>query len=135
MEVPSPSHLLRCPNSFAASNRSASLAAIFCRHEAKKCRAYEQQVHEVEHGSFTPSIFSSSGGKAATTTYKHLSHLLSQKWSSPYSVVMGWIQCSLRFSLLPSSIMCICGSRSRSKHPGVPPAVDLAIAEGRLTAN
>ena len=89
-------------------------------------------MHEVEHG---PLIFSSSGGmgKAATTTYKHLAHLISQKWSSPYLVVMGWLRCSLRFSLLRSSITCIRGSRSRSKHPGVPPTVDLAVAEGRLT--
>jgi len=34
--------------------------------------------------------------------------------------------------LLRSSIMCIRGSRSRSKHPCVPPAVDLAVAEGPL---
>jgi len=124
-------------DSFAASNRSASLAAIFCRNEAEKCRAYKERVREVEHGSFTQLIFSSSGGmgKAAATTYKDLAHLLSQKWNSPYSVVMGWLQCSLGFSLLRSSITCICGLRSCSKHPGVPPAVDLAIAEGCLTAN
>ncbi|XP_065914415.1 uncharacterized protein [Dysidea avara] len=94
------------------------------RHEAEKCRAYEERIREVEHGSFTPLVFSSSGGmgKAATTTYKHLAQLLSEKWSSPYSVVMGWLRCSLGFSLLRSSIMCIRGSRSRSKRPGVPRA-------------
>jgi len=78
-------------------------------------------------------VFSTSGGmgKAATTTYKHLAHLLSEKWSS---VVMGWLHCSLGFSLVRSSIMCIRGSCSRSKHPCVPPAVDLAVAEGHLPA-
>ena len=92
---------IRVFNSFAASNRSASLAAIFHRHEAEKHRAYEEWVCEVEHGSFTPLIFSSSGGMGkAATTCKHLAHLLSQNWSSPYSVVMGWLWCSLGFSLL-----------------------------------
>ena len=68
-------------------------------------------------------------GKADTITYKHLAHLLSEKWSSPYSVVMGRLRCSLGFSLLHPSVMCIRGSRSRSKHPCMPPAVDLAVAE------
>ena len=126
---------VRILNSFAASNRFTTLAATFRRHdEAEKRCAYEERIHEVEHGSFTPLVFASSGGmgKAATTTYKHLAQLLSEKWSSPYSVVMGWLRCSLGFSLLRSSIICICASRSRSKRPGVPLAIDLAIAEGHL---
>ena len=72
-------------------------------------------------------------GKADTITYKHLAHLLSEKWSSPYSVVMGRLRCSLGFSLLHSSIMCIRESCSRSKCPCVPPAVDLAVVEGHLS--
>ena len=74
----------------AASNRSTT---TFRRHETDKRRAYEEHISEVEHGSFTPLVFSFSGrmGKAATTTYEHLAHLLSEKWSSPYSVVMGWL--------------------------------------------
>ncbi len=36
-------------------------------------------------------VFSSSGGmgKAATVTYQRLASLLSDKWNSPYSVIMG----------------------------------------------
>jgi len=96
-------------NSFAASNRSSTLAAAFHKQEAEKWHAYEE---EVEHGSFTPLVFSSYGGmgKASTTTYKHLAYLLSEKWTTPYSVVMGWLRCSLGFSLLRSSIVCIRGS-------------------------
>jgi len=128
---------VRVFNCLAASNSSSTLATVFRKHELEKCRAYEERIREVEHGSFTPLVFSTSGGmgKAATTTYKHLARLLSEKWSSPYSVVMGWLRCSLGFSLLRSSIMCIRGSRSRSKHPCVPTAVDLAVAEGHLPAH
>ena len=95
---------------------------------------YEERIREVEHRSFIPLVFSTSGGmgRAATTTYKHLARLLSEKWNSPYSVVMGWLRCSLGFSLLRSSVMCIRGSRSRSMCPCMPPAVDLAVAEGHL---
>ena len=77
-------------NSFVTSNRSTTLAAAFRKHEAEKRCAYEERIREVEHGSFTPLVFSSSGGmgKASTTTY---AHLLSEKWSTPYLVVMGWL--------------------------------------------
>ena len=87
-----PPHLLRC-SCFAASNHSTTLVATFCKHEAEKHLTYEECVHEVEHGSFIPLIFSELGGmgKAATTTYKHLACLLSEKWSSP---VMGWLHCN-----------------------------------------
>ena len=70
---------------------------------------------------------------ADTITYKHLAHLLSEKWSSTYSVVMGRLCCSLGFSLLRSSVMCIRGSHSRSKRLCVPPAVDLAVAKRHLS--
>ena len=65
--------------------------------------------------------------------YEHFAHLFSEEWSSPYSAVMGWLRCSLGFTLLHSSMMSIRGSRSRSKHPCVPPAVNLAVAEGHLS--
>ena len=128
---------VRVFNCFATSNRSSMLSTAFRKHELEKRRAYEERIREVEHGSFTPLVFSTSGGmgRAATTTYKHLARLLSEKWNSPYSVVMGWLRCSLGFSLLRSSVMCIRGSRSRSKCPCVPPAVDLAVAEGHLPAH
>ena len=35
------------------------------------------------------------GRQLATTTYQHLAHLLSEKWTSSYSVVMGWLHCCL----------------------------------------
>ena len=72
-------------------------------------------------------------GKAATTTYKHLAQLLCEKWSSPYSVIMGWLCYSLGFSLVWSSIMCIRGSCSRLRRPYVPPAVDLTVAERHVS--
>ena len=38
--------------------------------------------------------------------YKRLAALLSAKWGSDYSVVMGWLRCCLSFSLLRSAIQC-----------------------------
>ena len=67
----------------------------------KKC-SYEAQIREVEHGSFTPLIFSATGGMSdeACAFYKHLASLLLNKWSEQYSAVMGWLRCCLSFSPL-----------------------------------
>ena len=88
--------------SFAVSNQSTTLAAAFRKHDAEKQHAYEERIREVKHGSFTPLVFSPSGGmrKASTTAYKHLAHLPSEKRSTPYSEVVGWLHCSFGFSLL-----------------------------------
>jgi len=47
----------------------------------KKKREYEERVHNIEHGTFTPLVFSAAGGMGpiATTFYRHLAALLSDK--------------------------------------------------------
>ena len=119
---------VRVYNAFAESNQSSSLAITFREYEGEKRRAYEEGKRQ-----FTPLVFSSLGGmrKATTVMYRRLANLLSDKWNSPYSLIMGWLR-SLSFSLLRSSLMCLRGSRSSSGSPGVPAATDLVVAEGRL---
>ena len=65
---------VRIFNPFAQSNLQMPLDAIYRRHELDKISQYEQRVREVEHSSFTPLIFSSSGGmgKVATTFYEQI---------------------------------------------------------------
>ena len=128
---------VRVFNVFAESNQSTSLAATFRKHEGEKRRAYEERVREVERGSFTPLVFSSSGGmgKAAMVVYRRLADLLSNKWNSSYSLTMGWLRCSFSFSLLRSSLMCLRGSRSSSGSPSLPAAIDVVVVEGRLAAS
>ena len=105
-----------------------------CNFEDDKCQAYEKCVCKVEQGSFTLLVFSSLDGmgRAITITYRCLASLLSDKWNSPYSVIMGWLRCSLGFSLLHSSLMHLRGSQSQAGSLGVPAAVDLAVSEGHL---
>ena len=51
--------------------------------------------HEVENASFTPLIFTTTGGMgdAATQFYRRLVNLLSAKHSLSYGIVMGWLRC------------------------------------------
>ena len=121
----------------AESNQSTSLAATFRKHEGEKRNAYEERVQEVKRGRFYSScIFLLRGhGEAAMVVYRRLANLLSDKWNSSYSLTMGWLRCSLSFSMLRSSLMCLRGSRSSSGSPSLPAVIDLVVAEGRLAAS
>ena len=46
----------------ARSYQSRSLQALFKTFEQEKKREYVERITEVEHGSFTPMIFSACGG-------------------------------------------------------------------------
>ena len=109
---------VRIFNPHVSSNRNSHLSSTYRRHEMTKKRAYEQQIREVEHASFTPIIFSASGGMARETTtfYKRLASLLSTKGEQPYSSTMTWLRCLLSFSLLCSAIQSIRGAHSYKGH-------------------
>ena len=46
----------------ASSNHSITTAAAYRKHETAKKREYAQRIREVEHGVFTPLVFSTTGG-------------------------------------------------------------------------
>ena len=77
-----------------------------------------QSICDIEHGSFTPFVFSTTGGmgKAANISYKRLASQIASKRKQPYHIVMGWMRCHLSFSLLRSAIMCIRGARLKSSY-------------------
>ena len=51
-------------NPHAPTNLSSAPRAIYRRHENTKKCTYEAQIREVEHGTFTPLVFSATGGMA-----------------------------------------------------------------------
>ncbi len=53
---------VRIFNPTAHACRSKPLSTCYRRHEMEKRRHYEDRVLHVEHGSFTPLIFSTAGG-------------------------------------------------------------------------
>ena len=90
---------MRIFNPNAPSYRATQMSACYRRHEREKRRAYEQRVLETEQGSFTPLVFSTSGGmgSGATVAYKRLASLLSIKREQPYSTVMSWLLAAYLF--------------------------------------
>ena len=128
---------VRVFNPSAQSNQHGSLASVYRRHEQERKRQYEQRVQDVEHATFTPLVMSTSGGmgKAATTFYKRLASMLSEKRDVSYGKTINWIRCRLSFALLRASILSIRGARSSRRHPaseGIQQPIDLQLAEGHM---
>ena len=120
-------------NPFAKSYRNRPLTQVFTQMEQMKRRSYDQRVRDIEHGTMTPLIFSLNGGlgRAATVTYKRLASLLSLKWNEPYSIVMGWLRCTISFSLTRSAISCLRSSRSTARNR-IPSSISLTLRETNL---
>ena len=122
-------------NPNAQTNRQHPLSSRYTFHEKAKKRMYEQRICDIEHGSFTPLVFSTTGGmgKAANIFYKRLASQIASKRKQPYHIVMGWMRCHLSFSLLRSAILCIRGARSKSGYAARgPESIQLAVSEGNV---
>ena len=106
---------VRIFNPMARSYIEMPLSSAHSQNEKEKKRRYDERVREVEQGTFTPLVFTTSGGMApqATTFYAHLAQQLAEKRSQPKSCVVAWMRCRLSFSLLRSAILCVRGTRSK----------------------
>lgn len=109
-------------NAFAQSNSARSLPAAYEFHERRKITKYAERVREVEHSSFTPLVFSSSGGCGPMTLsyIKRLAHLLATKRKIKYADAISWLRRRLCFSLLRANSQCLRGARSKLHFPQHP---------------
>ena len=127
-------------NPLAPSNCRSSPNATYRHHENVKKKSYEERIREIEHGSFTPLVFSATGGMApaATVMYKRLASLLAEKCHQDYSKTITWIQTNLSFSLLKSTVMCLRDARSSFHRPArktydIP--LDVVLSESHIPTN
>ena len=119
---------------YASSYQSRTPASLFQTHETRKCLEYEERIVNVDHGSFTPLVFSSTGsaGPMADTFLQRLAGKLSEKDGVSYSSTIAWLRCRFSFILLRGSILCIHGSRSCKRCLTHHSERELAIVESRL---
>ena len=99
----------------ALLNRGKTLDQIYRQNENEKKNAYNDRIINVEKGSFTPLVFSTSGGMApeCLKLNKRIAELLAHKRNEQYSVVMSFIRTRLRFTLLKSPLISIRGYRGK----------------------
>ena len=99
------------PNSVSYSK--VSMKKLLERAENKKKRAYNDRIRNVEQGTFTPLIFSITGGMGveAERYHKLLCSKIAYKSRQNYSDVIKFVRCKLSFVLKKLSLLCIRGSR------------------------
>ena len=87
----------------ADSYRDMDLNQIYRQHETEKKRQYASRVLEVEQATFTPLVFSTTGGMAAECKRYHsrLAELLATKKGESYATTMSWTMSWIRF-LVPA---------------------------------
>ena len=69
------------------SHTPIALPTCYRKHEQEKKRAYDQCIREVEHGCFSPLVFSAAGGMGPTANvvYKKLASMIAIKHNQSYS--------------------------------------------------
>ena len=88
-------------------------------HEQKKKRRYNARVLQIEHGTFTPVVFSTTGGagKEAQTLMKKIAERTASKTNQTYADVMNFVRRRVRFDLLRTTIIALRGSRGKKTPP------------------
>ena len=105
---------VRVFNPLSKSHLNQRLETAFTSNENEKKRHYNQRIIEVEHGSFSPLMFTPYGGSGeeAERFLAELAHKVSDNKHMSYSTVIGWLTAKLSFNLLRSAVLCIRGSRA-----------------------
>ena len=95
--------------------RSHSRSIAF--HENDKKWLYPRRVLDVEHGSFTPLVFTTTGGmgKECIRYHSRLAELIAAKKGKHYSKTISWIHARTSFALLRSAPVCLRGSRVKRR--------------------
>ena len=103
------------PNS--PSYRGKKIEKIYEQHEKEKKQAYNNRILQIEKATFTPLVFSTSGGMAGECLKFHrkLAEHISNKTKEEYSHVMNHLRTRLRFALLKSTLVAVRGERGKSK--------------------
>ena len=100
-------------SSQAPTNSSKPIPMVYEAHEKEKKRLYNARVLHVERGTFTPLVFSTSGGmgKEAQKLVKRLAQRMEVSTGQRYADAVGYIRKRLRFELLKTTIIALRGDR------------------------
>ena len=115
------------PNSASYIDKSPD--QIYLQHEREKKRKYNDRVLQVEKGSFSPLIFSTTGGMGPESTryHKKVAELIAVKRGESYPDVMNYIRTSICFSLLKSVLIAVRGERGKRRRVAAAPLSDLSL--------
>ena len=98
------------PNeSYGESYKDLTPQQVYRRHENEKKRIYGKRMTEIEQGTFTPLIFTTTGGMGKECLIYHsgLAELIANTKGEVYSKTMAWISAKIAFSILRSALLCL----------------------------
>ena len=106
---------VRVFNPLAPSYLNSTLKAAHKTNEKSKKREYNDRILQIEHGSFTPLVFSTFGGMSVEcgNFYNKVAEKIAEKRDIASSLAKSWIRTKISFSLLRTTNLCIRGSRSK----------------------
>ena len=101
----------------APSYKDLSIGQIYEKHENEKKKKYNHRIMQVEKSSFTPLVFSTTGGMAPECAryHKKVAELIAYKTNEEYSKVVNHIRTRLRFTLLKSTLLGVRGTREENQ--------------------
>ena len=127
---------VRIFNSHAAANCTSSTDACYRRHECEKRRGYKQRVLKVEHGTLTPLVLSTSGGRVCLPRLlSRVSQVSFLRNTTNHTATLS----GYKITLIDSAITCLRGPRSTFHAPArdfnlMDHPLDLICAEVQLQA-
>ena len=103
-------------NTNCASQEKTTTSKILKAHENQKKRKYNDRIMNIEHGTFTPLIFTVNGsaGPEAEVFHKHIADRIAEKTGEKYAKVITMIRCKITFIILRACLACLRGSRQRN---------------------
>ena len=89
---------------------------------------------EIEHGTFTPLVFTTSGvmSHECTIFHKALAEKLSKKKGDSYQDVMRYLRVKFSFLAMKATFLCLRGSRTLAKRPDNNTTEDFGLALNEL---
>ena len=104
---------VRIFNPLARSYRGRSLDTAYRQHEREKKNKYLERIINVQHGTFTPLVFTVFGGMSheCTRYYNWISDLLAEKTQVMQAEATNFVHTQFAFCLLRSVLLSVRGSR------------------------
>ena len=98
-------------------NADLSPKQLFQLHENEKKRQYSRRVLEVEQGSFTRLVSTSTGGMTDECKRFHsrLAELLALKKGDDYATTISWIRVKVSLAILRSALLCLRRTRRKRR--------------------
>ena len=105
---------VRVTNADCPSQQNKTIKAVLRKHENEKKNHYNRRIMEVEHGTFTPLVFTTTGvmGHECSIFHKTLAEKLSEKKHERYEDIVRYLRVKFSFLALKSTLLCLRGSRT-----------------------